>query len=110
MARTRAAVRNALERERELLLEGLTREDGGPTSGATNTADVADVATSRIEQFTDDRERQRRVERVAQIESALQRLDEGTWGECERCGNKIAGARMQALPTASLCVDCASRR
>lgn len=109
MARTRAHVRTALQRERDLLLEGLSREDGGP-KGDANTADVADVATSRIEQITDDRERQRRVERVSQIEAALQRLDEGTWGQCEQCGGKIAGARMQALPTASLCVDCASRR
>lgn len=92
------------------MLEGLAREDGGATSSGANTADVADVATSRIEQFTDDRERQRRAERVSQIEAALQRLDEGTWGQCEQCGGKIAGARMQALPTASLCVDCASRR
>lgn len=110
MARTRAHVRNALQQERELLLEGLSREEGAPGTGDANTADVADVATSRIEQFTDDRERQRRADRVAQIEAALQRLDEGTWGQCERCDGKIAGARMQALPTASLCVDCASKR
>lgn len=106
MARTRAHVRSALERERELLLEGLSREQ----EGGTDTADVADVATSRIEQFSDDRERQRRQERIQQIEAALERLDQDTWGQCERCGGKIAGARMQALPTASLCVDCASQR
>lgn len=86
------------------------REDGTHANGDANTADVADIATSRIEQFTDDRERQRRIERVSQIEAALQRLDEGTWGQCERCGGKIAGARMQALPTANLCLDCASKR
>lgn len=106
MARTRAHVAAALEREREQLLEGLVQQ---PVV-AGNTADVADIATSRIEQFTEDRERQRRNERIAQIEAALARLDDGTWGVCERCGEKIAGARMQALPTATLCVDCASRR
>lgn len=109
MARTRAHVRSALERERELLLEGISREQKGGTDTA-DTADVADVATSRIEQFSDDRERQRRQERIEQIEAALERLDQGTWGQCEQCGGKIAGARMQALPTASLCVDCASQR
>jgi RNA polymerase-binding transcription factor DksA len=47
---------------------------------------------------------------VAQIEAALHRLDDGTWGVCERCGNKIAGARMEALPTATRCVECAAIR
>lgn len=106
MARTRAHVAAALQREREQLLEGLAREEV-PTTG---TADVGDVATARIEQLTDDRERVRRQERVRQIEEALQRLEDGTWGQCEDCGGKIAGARMQALPTARFCVDCAGRR
>ena len=106
MARTRSHVRTALQEERQQLLEGLAREE----EANTGTSDVGDVATSRIEQFTDERERQRRQERVTQIEAALQRLDDGTWGQCEQCGGKIAGARMQALPTANLCVDCASRQ
>ena len=107
MARTRAHVRAALEREREQLLEGLAPQGPGEIG---DTADVADVATSRIEQFTEDRERIRRQERVEQIEAAMARIDAGTWGVCERCGEKIAAARMQALPTATLCVACASKR
>lgn len=106
MARTHAHVRDALQRERNLLLQGLAQEDS-PVIGL-GTADVADVATTRIEQFTDDRERQRRLDRVAQIEAALLRLDDGTYGVCERCEGRIAGARMEALPTATTCVDCAS--
>lgn len=106
MARTRAHVRSALQDERQQLLEQLAREE----DSNTDTSDVADVATSRIEQFTDERERQRRQERVDQIEAALQRLDDGTWGQCDVCGGKIAGARMQALPTADQCVECASAR
>ena len=106
MARTRAAVAAALQREREQLLTGLAHKD----DGGGDTADVADVATSRIEQFTEDRERQRRQERIDQIEAALLRLEDGTWGVCKDCGEKIAGARMQALPTAVLCVRCASKR
>ena len=107
MARTRAHVRAALEREREQLLVGLTQHG---TSDTGDTADVADVATTRIEQFTEDRERARRQDRVTQIEAALERLDEGTWGVCERCGEQIAAGRMQALPTATRCVACASKR
>lgn len=107
MARTRAHVRTALQREREQLLEGLEQHRA---SEIGDTADVGDVATTRIEQFTDDRERQRRLERIDHIEAALHRLDEGSWGVCEACGERIASARMEALPTATLCVDCASKR
>jgi len=45
---------------------------------------------------------------IRQIEQALRRIDEGTYGSCARCGAAIAAARLQALPDASLCIDCAS--
>ena len=41
-----------------------------------------------------------------QIEAALQRLDGGTYGVCERCGKPINPRRLEALPYATLCVDC----
>jgi DnaK suppressor protein len=40
------------------------------------------------------------------IEAALQRLDGGAYGDCERCGGAIAPARLQALPEARLCMNC----
>lgn len=107
MARTRAHTRKALQEERDELLEELAQPE---ENGNQETAEIGDLATSRIEQFVDDRERQRLQERVAAIESALLRLDEGTWGTCSDCGSKIASARMEALPTATMCVACASKR
>ncbi len=106
MARTRAHVRTALQRERQQLLESLSHEE--PVE--VGASDVADIATSRVEQIEDDRERQRRMARVEQIEASLQRLDDGTWGVCESCGDQIAGERMQALPTARTCLSCAAAR
>lgn len=47
------------------------------------------------------------TERLAQIDRALARLDDGTYGDCVRCGRPIAQARLVALPAAELCVDCA---
>jgi RNA polymerase-binding transcription factor DksA len=41
------------------------------------------------------------------LKQALQRLDEGTWGECEKCGGAIGRHRLRALPEARTCVDCA---
>lgn len=46
------------------------------------------------------------VERRTQIERALQKVDEGTYGICENCGRPIAPERLEALPFASLCISC----
>jgi DnaK suppressor protein len=45
---------------------------------------------------------------LRQIDEALERIDEGTFGECERCGNDIGSGRLKAMPTAALCIDCAT--
>ena len=45
---------------------------------------------------------------VADIDRALARIEDGTYGLCERCGSKIPEARLEALPQASLCVACKS--
>ena len=41
-----------------------------------------------------------------QVEHALSRIEAGTYGECESCGKPIAKARLDALPEATLCIDC----
>ena len=45
---------------------------------------------------------------LRQIDDALERIDAGTFGECERCGNDIGSGRLKAMPTAALCIDCAT--
>lgn len=45
---------------------------------------------------------------ISQIETALQRIDAGTYGECESCGAKIDPKRLKALPYAIHCIQCAS--
>jgi DnaK suppressor protein len=42
------------------------------------------------------------------IEAALERAEEGTYGECEECGAKIPKTRLNAIPYATMCVKCAS--
>lgn len=44
---------------------------------------------------------------LADIDHALARIDAGTYGICERCGEKISVGRLEARPTATLCIDCA---
>jgi DnaK suppressor protein len=47
-------------------------------------------------------------DRMIQVERALERLDEGDYGMCEKCGKPIPAARLAAFPSATLCVNCKS--
>jgi DnaK suppressor protein len=47
---------------------------------------------------------------LEKIEASLERIDEGTYGECEECGVKIPKTRLNAIPYATLCVKCASQQ
>jgi DnaK suppressor protein len=47
---------------------------------------------------------------LAEIDAALERVGAGTYGVCERCGNAIGDARLDALPAARRCIRCASVR
>lgn len=46
---------------------------------------------------------------LTQVERALQRIDEGSYGVCETCGNPIGKARLQAFPRATQCLACKQR-
>jgi DnaK suppressor protein len=45
---------------------------------------------------------------VAEIDAAMNRLDTGTYGTCERCGAAIGEGRLEARPVARTCIECAS--
>src|SRR5688572_26141074 len=49
-------------------------------------------------------------ETLRQIDEAIQRLDEGTYGVCSECDEKISEARLKALPFATVCRDCQAQR
>ncbi|KQO46861.1 MULTISPECIES: TraR/DksA C4-type zinc finger protein [unclassified Frigoribacterium] len=55
-----------------------------------------------------DAVRRSALDRAADAEAALARLAHGTFGRCERCSARIGEARLEARPTARLCIDCAS--
>lgn len=48
------------------------------------------------------------AQRLAEVEAALARIDEGTFGVCKNCGKAIAPARLEARPYAQTCIDCAA--
>lgn len=48
-------------------------------------------------------------QRLEDIDSALDRVEKGTYGRCVRCGNEISPERLEAVPTAALCIRCKQR-
>ncbi|ROQ69633.1 TraR/DksA family transcriptional regulator [Streptomyces sp. 840.1] len=81
-------------------LAGLMRDSG---DGAGD--DEADTGTKNITREHEMSLAAHAQETLEQTERALARLDAGTYGLCEICGNPIGKARMQAFPRATLCVE-----
>lgn len=68
--------------------------------------DQADTGTKTFEREQEITLANSILERITQVERALERLDEGSYGWCERCGNPIPVERLAAFPSATLCVSC----
>ena len=71
----------------------------------------------REEEATESYELERRLtleksirEQLASVEHALQKFEDGSYGLCDSCGKPIAPERLEALPQATLCLDCKARQ
>ena len=91
-------------RDAEQEIVGLLR-DGG--DGAGN--DQADVGSTTLERDHEMSLANNARDMLDQIERALSRIDDGTYGVCESCGQAIGKGRLQAFPRATLCVSCKER-
>ncbi|MFV0533005.1 MAG: TraR/DksA family transcriptional regulator [Cumulibacter sp.] len=71
--------------------------------------DVADAGAKTFEREHEMSLANNRLDLMAQMERALRRVEEGSYGVCESCGKMIPKARLKAFPQATLCVECKSR-
>ncbi|MGB9378742.1 MAG: TraR/DksA C4-type zinc finger protein [Mycobacteriales bacterium] len=83
-------------------LSDLQRDRVGDMAGD----DQADTGTKTFEREQEISLANGILDRLSQVEHALDRLDNGTYGRCERCGNPIPKARLEAFPSVTLCVAC----
>lgn len=105
-----AGLRASLEEERSNLrarLEELGDGGLGSLSYDHNFADSSQVTAERGE--VDVIVGSLR-ESLSEVEDALNKFDKGTYGICERCHQPIAHARLEAMPEARRCINCASLR
>lgn len=107
--------RRLLEDERTRLLEELeameehtpeVEDQVGMDIGGGYDEDLADVASSTFEREKGLALESSVQQMLAQVEEALARVDEGTYGICQRCGDPIDVARLRVLPFATLCIRC----
>ncbi len=111
MAGEHDSLRSRLESEQKTLtgeLEQL-RASATPTEERREGSPFG----KREEEATESLELERRLalekqilESLAEVEAALGKFDEDSYGRCENCGNPIEPARLEALPQAKLCLNC----
>lgn len=99
-----------LREEKEKILHVVAdKMKKGSNSSQFEIGDIYDIASSERERELSltlgDRDR----DKLARIEDALERIEEGSYEECDECGEPIEQGRLRALPFTRLCVECQSR-
>lgn len=102
-------IRGRLEEERASIERQLKEHGASPSTedidmpSAEGFADSGQATAGRSEELG-------LIEQLrsthGEVGRALARIDEGSYGKCERCGKEIPAERLQAIPTAELCIDC----
>jgi len=104
-------LRRRLETEQESLLEELKttalvaerRERGSYGEEGELATEIVEIEKGLI--------LEKRVrDQLSEVEHALHKFDQGTYGLCDSCGQPIEPARLEALPHANLCLSCKARR
>lgn len=109
--------RRELEQARERLQNTIEHHDIGTASLEEETGELlsaadnhlADAATDTFARELDEGLEEDAREQLRQVESALARIEDGSYGTCEVCGKTIPVERLEAMPSATLCIDDARR-
>jgi len=101
-----AHFRNILKSWKKELMEEVDRTMHYMQDEAANFPDPNDRASQESDFTLELRARDRERKLIKKIDEALQRLENHEYGECESCGVEIGIRRLEARPTATLCIDC----
>jgi len=97
--RVTAAIENLHEEH-----PGSIRDETGEDAVYDNH--LADTATETYDRELDYTLEENSEQILSEIDAALKRIEEGTYGVCSNCGKQIPTERLEALPWATLCIDC----
>jgi RNA polymerase-binding transcription factor len=102
-------LRIAVSRLRQLEGTDVIEESHGSLGGTAAFADEMDVIQASERRELGFATRELLVDRVNRLAAALERLASGEYGVCVECGEKIAPARLRAMPEVATCVRCQDR-
>lgn len=108
------AIKKELQEEYERLQEELATTESDiaqlvSDSGDGAGDDVADAGSKTFEREQEMSIAENARDLMDQVEKALAKIDDGSYGICESCGGAIVKARMRAFPRATLCIKCKER-
>ena len=100
-------IKDMLLKKREDLVREIARRSKASTeTGAQDIGDILDSVseerTRELDMILTDREKRK----LAQIDDAIERIEDNSYGLCEDCGVKIPKARLKVLPFAKYCIEC----
>jgi DnaK suppressor protein len=104
-----------LERRRQVVeaIEYLHKENRGSLEEETGDLvaggpdqHLADIATETVDREIDYTLEEHDERLLGEIDAALKRIEDGTYGICVNCGAQISPERLEAMPWATLCIDC----
>lgn len=105
------ALKTHLQQRAQQLLQELDTARSEQTQSAHDTEDLPPEPDANQSRDTSDREvrhaeQMRDQQELKDVRAALQRMEDGSYGECMDCGKGIALARLQAFPSAKRCIAC----
>ena len=98
--------RELLQEQMDQLLREADKTVSEMTDEKTNFPDPTDRASLESDRNFELRIRDRERKLISKIREALDRIDDGEFGECEDCGDLIGEARLKARPVTTLCIEC----
>lgn len=105
-AKTLATFRKKLTKEKKRLEKELKEAKQYPDYGSSDDANA-----KAIEEFAERLNVRQKIEKLlSEVNVALTKMKQGTYGICENCGEQIELGRLEAYPAAQFCADCAGKR
>jgi len=98
--------RKKLEAMSQDLLQEAEKTIHDMTDSTENYPDPTDRASAESDRSFELRIRDRERKLIAKIREAIERIDDGTYGICEECGEEISVKRLEARPVTTQCIDC----
>jgi RNA polymerase-binding transcription factor len=105
-------VQTLLEARRRQLADELAELTKPPEAGSNLSFGkrIGEGTTEAVERISSTAAARSIAAALAEVDRALEKVDEGTYGLCDECGQPISSERLEAIPSATLCVTCSARR